>query len=68
MMTPVARDLLNNVEHWRSRAKEMRTLAEEVADPHATAAMLRIADDYDLLAARAEERRSGRQARADAPS
>jgi hypothetical protein len=68
MKTPDAHDsLINSVEHWRSRAKEMRTLAEEAEDPHAKAAMLRIADDYELLATRAEERRSGRQTLGHAP-
>jgi hypothetical protein len=60
-LAPSPRDIINNAEHWRKRGEEMRTLAEEVRDAGAKAMMLRIADDYDNLAARAEERRSGRK-------
>jgi hypothetical protein len=60
-LVPSPHDIINNAEHWRKRGEEMRTLAEEVKDAGAKAMMLRIADDYDNLAARAEKRGSGRQ-------
>jgi hypothetical protein len=49
-------DLLNNARHWRGRAEEARTLAEEMRDEFSRQQMLAIADGYDRLAKRAEER------------
>ena len=42
--------LLDDPEHWRSRAEEARTVAEQLADPEAKRTMLRIATDYEKLA------------------
>ena len=39
-------------KYWRDRAEEMRRLATDVTNEDAKQMMLRIADDYDDLAAR----------------
>jgi hypothetical protein len=43
-------------EHWRNRAEEMRRHAEDMRDLMAKATLLDIADQYDKLALRAEQR------------
>ena len=49
--------LIDDAKFWRSRAKKVRTAAEEMKDRHGKAIMNRIADDYESLARHAEQRR-----------
>jgi hypothetical protein len=53
------RSFLNDPKHWRDRAEEARTRADQLYDSQSKSAMLRIADDYELLAKRAEARAWG---------
>ncbi len=50
---------INDPKHWRERAEQMRTIAEETHNPLAKETMLRIAQDYEHLAQRAEARLAG---------
>ena len=47
---------LNDAKHWRDRAAEMRVLSGEMKDFEAQTLMLKLANDYDTLADRAEDR------------
>jgi hypothetical protein len=51
---------INDPKHWLDRAKEARVLAEQMDDPEAKVTMLTIANDYERLATRAEQRAAGR--------
>jgi hypothetical protein len=52
-------DIINSGAHWRMRAEEIRTLADDAEEATARAMMLRITADYDRLAKWAEDRSPG---------
>ena len=47
---------VNDSKHWRDRAAEMRVLSCDMKDPEAQSMMFKLANDYDKLADRAEDR------------
>jgi hypothetical protein len=49
-------NLLDDPKHWLARAKEIRVLAEDMRDQQSKRTMLKIAEDYEILAERAERR------------
>jgi len=48
--------ILDDPEHWRERAEEARTLADQLSDPESKRTMLRIANDYERMAEHAKVR------------
>jgi hypothetical protein len=52
----VSSDYINNPKHWLARAAEMREIAGTILEDGIKASMLRLADDYEKLAARAVAR------------
>jgi hypothetical protein len=51
-------------EHWRFRAEEARTVADQMTHEEARTIMRRIANDYDRLAKVAEEQLAAQEKRA----
>ena len=56
-MPAIPRKLVDDPEFWRSRAEEVRSIAEDLKEADASAIMTRITDDYERLAQHAERRR-----------
>jgi len=50
-----------DAKHWRARAEEARVHAEQMDDPVARGTMLKIAEEYEKLAQRAEARESAKE-------
>jgi hypothetical protein len=50
---------MNDPQHWQDRADQIRSLAGDTRDPESGTIMLRLANDYELLAKRAERRAFG---------
>jgi hypothetical protein len=48
-------------EHWRFRAEETRTVADQITHEDARTIMRRIANDYDRLAKLAEAQLAGQE-------
>jgi hypothetical protein len=48
--------LLNNAEDWRTRAKEIRVIAETMLDGSSRKELLQIANDWEWMAETAERR------------
>jgi hypothetical protein len=41
-------------DYWQTRADKVRAIADEMFDPHSRETLLRIANDYESLAKRAQ--------------
>jgi hypothetical protein len=52
----VPASLVDDAEHWRKRAEEARSLAEQMKDTHTKSLMLGIAESYEKIAKWAAER------------
>jgi hypothetical protein len=50
---------LDDPHHWRCRANEVRALANQVGSLPAKDQLLRVAEEYDYLAKKADERAKG---------
>ena len=48
--------LIEDSEHWRKRADEARSLANDMKDEISKQMMLQVADDYEHRAKRAQQR------------
>ena len=59
--------LIDDPERMRNRAAEMRARAEKAVLPETRRGLLRIAEDFDVLAARAEQRLAVLRKRAEQP-
>jgi hypothetical protein len=56
---------INDPQHWRDRAAQMRALAVKMGDTEAAILMRDLAADYEKLAERAEIRTKGKKPRSN---
>jgi hypothetical protein len=56
MLPDMGRHPPDDPKLWRTRADEIRALADRMQDPLAQDVMLRLADDYERLAQEVEKR------------
>jgi hypothetical protein len=49
----------DQARRWRQKAEELRTVADQIANPFARDSLRRMADTYETLAAQAEKRSAG---------
>ena len=54
---------INDPQHWRDRAAQMRALAQEMGETEAAILMRDLAADYEKLAERADIRANGKKSR-----
>ena len=59
---------INDPQHWRDRAAQMRALAVKMAGSEAAILMNDLAVDYDKLAERAEIRANGKKPQSNGKS
>jgi hypothetical protein len=52
----MALNVNSDPNYWRNRAEEARAIAVQMRHPHTKAVMLGIAQEYERLAERAEQR------------
>jgi hypothetical protein len=52
----MTKKLFHDPQHWREHAEDARRLAAEIIDPLSRRTMLEIAESYESLARRAEQR------------
>jgi hypothetical protein len=59
--------LMSNSRYWRKRAERLRRVAAETIEPESKQALLKLADRYERLAQRADERAEEDQLRGRYP-
>ena len=50
--------ILKDAQHWRDRAKEARALADQETDAEVRQSILKVAEEYEKIAVRADLRKN----------